>query len=60
MFISFTTIKGISYFLNISSIFYVVKNDKKNNAIVCSIDGDMFEIDESYDSFCSRLLNFSK
>lgn len=55
MFVSAETVSGEYLCLNVSHILLITKAKKKPNAIVLTVDGDSFELVESYEDFCKRL-----
>lgn len=54
MFISVKRVNGECVCLNILHILWIAKS-KKLNAVVLTVDGDSFELAESYEQFCERL-----
>ena len=58
MFVSAKTVKGECVCFNVCKILFVIEG-KKNNAIVLTVDGDSFELAESCDNFCQRLIESS-
>ena len=55
MFISAKAVNGECVCFNVSHILLVAKDKKKPNAVVLTVDGDSFELAESYEQFCERL-----
>lgn len=55
MFISSKTVKGECVCFNLSHVLFVLEG-KKANAIVLTVDGDSFELVESYEDFIQRLV----
>ena len=54
MFISVKRVNGEYVFLNVLHILWIAKS-KKSQAVVLTVDGDSFELAESYEQFCERL-----